>query len=137
MLPGRPGMLAAMVHYSRLSQIVVDAPAETHDAEVAFWRGALGIPLARNERFPAFHGAPLSTPGLGFLVQHLGTGPARVHVDIHTDDLAAEVARLEKLGATVIDDAQGWTILRDPAGLLICVVPDPRIDATNATGWPA
>ena len=33
------------------------------------------------------------------LVQRLDEGTARMHMDIHTDDLAAEVSRLERLGA--------------------------------------
>jgi hypothetical protein len=32
-------------------------------------------------------------------MQRLDSGAPRVHLDIHTDDLDAEVARLERLGA--------------------------------------
>jgi hypothetical protein len=123
------------MHYSRLSRIVVDTPVDTHDAEVAFWRDALSVPLTRYERFPDYHGAALAG-GFGLLVQRLGTGPARVHLDIHASDRAAEVARLTRLGATVVDDGEHWTIMRDPAGLVFCVVPDSSLDASNANEWP-
>jgi len=124
-----------VAHFSRLSRIVVDAPPATHDAEVAFWRDALGGPLKHFERFPAYHGIDLPG-GFGLLTQALGDGPARVHLDIHASDRAAEVARLQRLGATVVDDTLEWTVMRDPAGLVFCVVPDERLDASNATEWP-
>jgi hypothetical protein len=124
-----------VAHFSRLSRIVIDAPPATHDAEVAFWRGALGVELTHYERYPEYHGAKL--PGdFGLLMQALGDGPARVHLDIHASDRAAEVARMRGLGATVIDESQEWTVMRDPAGLVFCVVPDERLDASNATEWP-
>jgi hypothetical protein len=126
-----------MAHYSRLSRIVVDAPSARHDQELTFWREALGAPLTPAPHFPEFHRAPLSGDGqLGLLVQRLDDGPARVHLDIHTTDRPAEVARLVALGATVLDDGEHWSILRDPAGLVFCVVPDPDLDASNAHEWP-
>jgi catechol 2,3-dioxygenase-like lactoylglutathione lyase family enzyme len=124
-----------VAHFSRLSRIVIDAPPPTHDAEVAFWRDALGVKLKHYERYPEYHGMDLPG-GFGLLTQALGDGPARVHLDFHTTDRAAEVARLERLGATVVDDTLEWTVMRDPAGLVFCVVPDERLDASNATEWP-
>lgn len=124
-----------MAHYSRLSKIVVDAPEETHDAEVAFWRGAANLPLKQYRKFPEYHGAEMSA-GYGMLVQRIGEGEARVHLDIHASDLAAEVARLKDLGATLVRDDGPWAIMRDPAGLVFCVVPDPDLNDENATLWP-
>jgi len=59
------------------------------------------------------------------LIQRLGEGQSRVHLDIHTDDLAAEVDRLERLGARRVQQVDSWWVLRDPAGLLFCVIPEP------------
>lgn len=65
---------------------------------------ATGQPLTHIEQYPAFHGVVLAGLADVLLVQRLGdAGSARVHVDIHTDDLAAEVARLEALGAERVD----------------------------------
>jgi hypothetical protein len=50
-----------------------------------------------------------------------------VHLDIHTDDLAAEIARLEELGASRVQQVHSWWILRDPAGLLFVSSPSPRL----------
>jgi hypothetical protein len=124
-----------MAHYSRLSKVVIDAPAETHDAEVAFWRGAASLPLKQFQKFPEYYGAEMSA-GYGMLVQRLGEGAPRVHLDIHATDVAAEVARLRELGATLVRDDGPWTVMRDPAGLVFCVVPDSDLNDDNATRWP-
>ncbi|MGP8000696.1 MAG: VOC family protein [Streptosporangiaceae bacterium] len=126
-----------MAHYSRISKIVIDVPGGQHDRELAFWAGATGQPLARFERHPEYHGAALPGQEFWLLVQRLGAGPARVHIDIHTDDLDAEVARLERLGAERVQQVHSWWVLRDPAGLLFCVLPEPAgsFDDRNAQRW--
>jgi hypothetical protein len=47
---------------------------------------------------------------------------SRVHIDIETDDIPAEVARLEKLGATVDTRMERWVVMRAPSGQRFCVV---------------
>jgi hypothetical protein len=110
-----------VAHYSRLSKIVIDVPPADHDRELAFWNAATGRPLARFDRHPEYHGAALHGQEFWLLIQRLEHGPGRVHLDIHTDDLAAEVARLEGLGA----------------GLLFCVIPEPggSLSESNAQRW--
>ena len=120
--------------------IVIDVPETDHDQELAFWAAATGSELAHIGKFPEYHGGELGT-GAGdmcMLVQRLGDGPARIHIDIHTSDLEAEVTRLEQAGATRLREANGWWIMRDPAGLLFCVVPEPVGSFTdaNAQHWP-
>jgi hypothetical protein len=126
-----------MAHYSRLSQIVIDVPPGDHDRELAFWSAAVGQPLAQGVKYPEYHGAELHGPEFGLLIQRLGHGPGRVHLDIHTDDLAAELTRLEGLGAERVQQVHAWWVLRDPAGLLFCVVPDPAgsLNDGNAQRW--
>ena len=126
-----------MAHYSRLSQIVIDVPPAEHDRELAFWGAALGQQLTQGVRYPEYHGAELHGQELGLLIQRLGHGPGRVHLDIHTDDLAAEIARLEELGAERVEKVHTWWILRDPAGLLFCVVPEAAgsLNDSNAQRW--
>ncbi|HEY6276687.1 MAG TPA: VOC family protein [Streptosporangiaceae bacterium] len=125
-----------MTHYSRLSVIVIDVPDGDHDRELAFWQEAMGQPLARNGQFPEYHSARLPG-GFGLLVQRLGDGPSRVHLDIHTDDEATEVARLERLGAQRLERLRHWQVMKDPAGLVFCVVEDPPGELTeaNAHRW--
>jgi hypothetical protein len=49
----------------------------------------------------------------------------RLHLDLVPDDQAAEVARLESLGATRVDIGQGdasWVVMADPEGNEFCVL---------------
>ena len=125
-----------MAHFSRLIKVVIDVPASDHDRELSFWEAAVGQPLAQFS-YPEYHGAALHGQDFWLLMQRLGDGVARVHVDIHTDDLAAEVDRLERLGAERVQQVHSWWVMRDPAGLLFCVIPNPAgtLDDGNAHRW--
>ena len=46
----------------------------------------------------------------------------RVHLDIETDDLDAEVARLEALGAQRVSFVRRWWVMQAPTGHRFCVV---------------
>ena len=126
-----------MSHYSRIDKIVIDVPESAHDRELAFWQDATGGATGRSERYPEFHWAQLPGQDIAMLVQRLEDGPGRVHLDIHTDDLDAEVARLEALGAERVRQVHSWWIMRDPAGLLFCVIPEEpgRLNDDNAQRW--
>jgi predicted enzyme related to lactoylglutathione lyase len=118
--------------------VVIDVPEENHDEGLAFWQAAIGQELTQIERHPEYHGALLPhQEQIGLLVQRLGGGPARVHLDFHTDDVDAEVARLETLGATREQQVQDWYVMRDPANLLFCVVPvrPGTLNDDNAQRW--
>ena len=125
-----------MAHFSRLFKVVIDVPASDHDKELAFWQAAAGQQLSRFDR-PEYHGAALHGQDFWLLTQRLGEGQARVHLDIHTDDLEAEVDRLERLGAERVQRVHSWQVMRDPAGLLFCVIPNPpgTLHEDNARRW--
>ncbi|HSV66499.1 MAG TPA: VOC family protein [Mycobacteriales bacterium] len=69
-------------------------------------------------------------PGLVFVLVPEGKERKnRLHLDLApraADDQAAEVARLEELGATRVDVGQGesvtWVVLADPEGNELCVL---------------
>ena len=111
------------MHRILLREVVIDAPTEIFAAERDFWAAALLTQARQVERYPEFTAlvdpASLSVVGL----QDIGTDGARFHVDLETDDVEAEVARLVRLGAVKVSDGRTWTVLRDPAGLVVCVVP--------------
>ena len=134
---GTAGDTVAMAHHSRLDKIVIDVAPADHDKEVAFWAGATGHPMARSDRHPEYHWGELPGQDIGILVQRLDEGASSVHVDIHTTDVDAEVARLERLGASRIRQVHSWWIMRDPAGLPFCVIPDSgeRLTEENASRW--
>jgi hypothetical protein len=125
-----------VAHFSRLFKVVIDVPARDHDRELLFWQGAVGQSLQRFD-YPEYHGAALHGQDFWLLMQRLGEGAARVHLDIHTDDLAAEVGRLEHLGAERVQRVHSWWVMRDPAGLLFCVIPNPvgTLNERNAHRW--
>jgi hypothetical protein len=126
-----------MAHHSRLEKIVIDAVTPDHGSELEFWQSALGVTMTQGERYPEYHGTDLPGEQVGLLVQRLESGSPRVHLDIHTDDLDAEVSRLERLGARRIRQANGWWVMEDPAGLPFCVIPEPAGSLTddNARRW--
>ncbi len=123
------------MHRSRLHVVLIDSPPEVADGEVAFWTAALGTTPDPEAGTPFTTLAPL---GSGRLLAHqrLERGPARLHLDVETDDTGAEVRRLEALGASRVGEHDGCIHLRDPAGLVFCVVPVQSNDfAEEATTW--
>jgi predicted enzyme related to lactoylglutathione lyase len=114
------------MHRNLLSTFMIDVPSEVREETVAFWSGALGAtPIAT--KMAEYHILDNAAPPNRIVVQDAGTGSARIHFDIHTDDLEAEVERLEGLGATVVDrqwaeHPGSWIVMRDPAGMEFCVV---------------
>jgi NAD(P)-dependent dehydrogenase (short-subunit alcohol dehydrogenase family) len=116
------GILVVM-HRILLREVVVDAPEDTFAATRDFWAAALVTEAREVEEFPEFTALPdaasLSWVGL----QNIGSGAARFHLDIETDDVDAEVERLTRLGGVKIADGRTWVVMRDPAGLIFDVVP--------------
>jgi glyoxalase superfamily protein len=54
-----------------------------------------------------------------------------------TDDIAAEVARLEALGAAVVSRLERWVVMQAPTGQRFCVVRVQRPGfPKNAAEWP-
>lgn len=110
------------MHRSRLSTLLIDAPAGQAAASAAFWSAALGVPTSSPPGEPQFHTLQNCVPDLVVAVQSVDDAP-RYHVDIETDDVAAEVQRLTDLGAVTVSSWQGCHTLRAPGGHLLCVIP--------------
>lgn len=98
---------------------------------VEFWTAALGFVLRYDAeddwaslRDPA---RPWVNVGLQRSAEPKPTTPNRLHLDLYADDQAAEIARLEALGAR---RAEGWpyppdadfVVLLDPDGNEFCVI---------------
>jgi Glyoxalase-like domain len=123
------------MHHSRLHVVLIDSPPDGAEQEVAFWAAALGQEPAAEAGTPF---TVLSRLAGGELLAHqrLQDGDARIHFDIETDDPRAEVRRLEALGAVSVGEHDGCVHLRDPAGLIFCVVPVQSEDfEQQATTW--
>jgi hypothetical protein len=79
----------------------------------------------------------LTDPRLHIEVQRVDHD-SRVHLDIETDDIEAEVARLERLGARRVARIKTWWVCEAPTGQRFCVVAksSPDFDAA-ANVWPS
>ncbi len=110
------------MHRILLREIVIDVPTEQLAATRDFWAAALTAQPRVVEDATEFvaleHAASLAMVGL----QDVGSDAARLHLDIESDAIEAEVSRLKRLGATEQGRHGGWVVMRDPAGLLFCVV---------------
>ncbi len=126
-----------MAHRSRLTAVLVDVPAATREQAAKFWSAALGHSSEQVPNNPEYDYFGEVTPGIEFMVQGTGDDRPRVHFDIESDDVDAEVARLEALGATVIERVKSWVVMRDPVGTTFCVVRIQLKDAfeQHATTW--
>ena len=81
--------------------------------------------------------------GLGPRILFLKTpdtksGKNRLHLDLRGDDQAAEVARLEKLGARRVDIGQGeksWVFMADPEGNEFCILRASKPQELAERDW--
>ncbi len=95
----------------------------TTSPAVDFWAGATGRSAEPDHTDDDWSSLGSFADGWHVEIQRTGEGtPPRWHVDIETDDIPAEVARLEALGATRHRDMGSFWQMLDPAGLVFCVV---------------
>ena len=116
-------------HRSRLCHFVIDC--DDLDRAVNFWSAALDAteePLAETSCH-VYRRLKLPDSDIRMLLQRTDDKkPAknRMHLDLETDDVEAEVQRLEALGATRYDYQQerghNFWVLRDPWGNEFCVL---------------
>ena len=107
-----------------LREVIIDAPAATFDAVTTFWAGALAATAHPVPDEPEFVGLRDAAALPHVAVQNIGADPTpRYHLDIETDDIDAEVARLTRLGARVHARNPEFVVMADPVGLLFCLLP--------------
>lgn len=109
-----------------LNTINIDVPAGAVEETVAFWSAALGATPLRT-RMKQYTILENAAEPHRVVIQEIEEGPAGVHIDVHTDDLDAEIERLVGLGASLVDpqwrDHPGqWVVMCDPAGIEFCLV---------------
>ncbi len=126
------------MHKSRVSAFVLDCRVDDLAAATQFWSQALGRPVTNSDQDGDGKYAELRTdtdePFL--LLQRVDHEP-RIHLDIETDDLDAEVARLETLGATRVAFVKRWWVMQAPTGHRFCVVRKQREEVgAHLNEWP-
>lgn len=125
------------MHKSRLAGFIIDCQSRDLAACGNFWSEALGM---RQEKLPtdeADRYQRLVDPHIDLHMEvQTVDHPSRVHLDIETDDIEAEVARLERLGATQVARVRTWVVMQAPTGHRFCVVrADSRNFAAEAHVW--
>lgn len=129
------------MHRSRIGALFIDHPPASLPGSLAFWAAATGRSAeSRDDPNYPYRSLGVFSGDLLVELQRVGEDTApRVHLDIDTDDVEAEVRRLERLGAARLERYEGgryWQ-LADPGGLVFCVIPPhTAYFAERATVWP-
>ncbi len=125
------------MHYSRLCALLIDCNTPDIDKAAGFWAKALGRAIDPDHPGTRGNYVMLATPPDEPIVQvQRVEHESRIHVDIETDDIPAEVARLEELGASVVSRLERWVVMQAPTGQRFCVVRVQRPGfPKNASAW--
>src|SRR5688500_8864594 len=116
------------MHYYRLCALLIDCNTADIDQAADVWAQALGRALDRDHPGTRGNYRMLETPPDEPIVQIQRVDhESRVHIDIETDDIPAEVARLEKLGANVVTRLERWVVMQAPTEQRFCVVREQRL----------
>lgn len=124
------------MHKSRLAGFIIDCETTDLEGAAGFWAGALGLradpPSGADGRY-----IKLDDPRRQLHIEVQAVDHAsRVHLDIETDDIEAEVRRLEGLGAKRVRQVHTWWVMQAPTGQRFCVVRPQAADfADNANTW--
>ena len=125
------------MHHSRLCAVLIDCRTSDVDEAARFWGAALGRPVDSNHPSSRGNSRMLETPPDEPIVEIQRVDhDSRVHLDIETDDIAAEATRLEKLGAKIVARLERWVVMEAPTGQRFCVVRIQRPGfPKNANRW--
>lgn len=130
------------MHRSRLCSLIIDCKTDDIGAAARFWSQALGRPI---DARPVSDGAaPVGDKYVGLitaedepvvLLQRVDHD-SRIHLDIESDDIEAEVRRLEALGAKKITVIRTWVVMEAPTGQRFCVIrPQRGAIGPHANTW--
>jgi hypothetical protein len=126
------------MHKSKLGGFIIDCQTDDLDGAAQFWGAALGMPVRElpPEEAALYKRLEDFQHGLDIEVQKVSHA-SRVHLDIETDDIEAEVRRLETLGARRLQAVSTWWVMEAPTGQRFCVVrAASKSFAERATQWP-
>ena len=93
-----------MTQRSRVCAILFDVNSQAYESTARFWSETLGraMEFDAQARYTALCGK------IGYLIQNTDPGREGMHIDIETDDVEAEVSRLENLGAKQRNRVEDW-----------------------------
>jgi predicted enzyme related to lactoylglutathione lyase len=111
------------MHRSQLAGFIIDCKTDDLHAAAAFWGGALGMKLKGLNGEEGENYVRLEDPAHGLTIEvQKVRHDSRVHLDLETDDVEAEVKRLEALGAKRVQNIRTWWVMEAPTGQRFCVV---------------
>ena len=125
------------MHKSRLGAVIVDCQDGDLFEHAEFWSAALGSEPESaenpvNPQFIRLAGSPREAQVLMQKVDH----PSRIHIDIESDDIEAEVERLQALGAVVVERMERWVVMEAPSKHRFCIINPIRPDFDeHANQW--
>lgn len=125
------------MHKSRLAGFIIDCKDADLPQAAEFWGAALGMKLQglNGEEGENYIRLLDEDRGLHIEVQKVDHD-SRVHLDIETDDIEAEAARLEGLGAKRVKKFPRWWVMEAPTGQRFCVVRAKAADfEPKANRW--
>ena len=126
-----------MTHRSRLAGFIIDCQTDDLDEAARFWSAALGFPVNPHDDPAEDAYVHLQARPADFHIEVQKVNhPSRVHLDIESDDIPAEVERLERLGAKRLSQIKSWVVMEAPTGQRFCIVQkqNPGFDQT-ANNW--
>ena len=126
------------MHKSKLGGFIIDCQTNDLDGAAIFWSNALGMAIRElpGDEGKKYRGLDDASHGLDIEVQIVGH-ESRVHLDIETDNVDAEVARLEQLGARKMQQVHTWWVMQAPTGQRFCVVRARSAQfGERASTWP-
>jgi predicted enzyme related to lactoylglutathione lyase len=125
------------VHKSKLAGFIIDCQTADLQGAANFWGQALGLTVGTlpPDEEGKYRKLEDRQHGLHIEVQTVEHA-SRVHLDIETDDIDAEVKRLEALGAKRVKQLERWWVMEAPTGQRFCVVhaASPQFDQL-ASRW--
>lgn len=124
------------MHKSRLAGFIIDCNTSDLAGAATFWGAALGLAVTSEaDDDPGYRHLENGPGGLHIEVQQV-SHESRVHLDIESDDIEAEVRRLEALGAKRVIAIKRWVVMQAPTGQRFCVVrPQSPEFETQANTW--
>jgi predicted enzyme related to lactoylglutathione lyase len=126
------------MHHSRLSSTVIDCNVEDLEAAAKFWSAAIGRKIANVDLDGEDRYAEIETAeDEPIVVIQKVAHESRVHLDIETDDIEAEVKRLEALGAKRVAFVKRWWVMEAPTRHRFCVLGKQRKEfGPHLNEWP-
>lgn len=124
------------MHHSRVSTLMIDCLDDHFPESLEFWSRALGLKPRRkpsaDQRYVTL--GEIEGP-LIVRLQKVERDPG-VHLDIETDRVGDEVARLEAAGARRKYRVRRWWVMEDASGTPFCVIrPESKAFPEHARRW--